>query len=87
MSHFYLLVVKQGLTGVYLFSLFLIQNIDCGYSLELPRQGGSKVYPQSMFWIKNKKQKESRFPKGCIFVTRNIVDICNKETAFDIEFI
>ena len=34
-------VVKFGFAGVYLFSLFLIQNID--------RRGGSDVYPQSMF--------------------------------------
>ena len=26
------------------------QNIDCGYSLEPPRRGGSYEYPQSMFW-------------------------------------
>ena len=45
--HFY--VAKLGYAGVYLFFLFLLQNIDCGYSLELPRQGGSNVYPQSMF--------------------------------------
>ena len=25
------------------------QNIDCVYSLEPPRQGGSNEYPQSMF--------------------------------------
>ena len=25
------------------------QNIDCGYSLEPPRRGGSNGYPQSMF--------------------------------------
>ena len=25
------------------------QNIDCGYSLEPPRQDGSNGYPQSMF--------------------------------------
>ena len=25
------------------------QNIDCGYSLEPPRVGGSDEYPQSMF--------------------------------------
>ena len=31
------------------------QNIDCGYSLELPRQGGSNEYPQSMFSSRNKK--------------------------------
>ena len=31
------------------------QNIDCGYSLELPRQGGSYEYPQSMVLSRNKK--------------------------------
>ena len=31
------------------------QNIDCGYSLEPPRQGGSYEYPQSMFLSRNKK--------------------------------
>ena len=31
------------------------QNIDCGYSLELPRGGGSNEYPQSMFLSRNKK--------------------------------
>ena len=25
------------------------QNIDCGYSLEPPRRGGSNEYPQYMF--------------------------------------
>ena len=25
------------------------KNIDCGYSLEPPRRGGSNEYPQSMF--------------------------------------
>ena len=31
------------------------QNIDCGYSLEPPRGGGSNEYPQSMFLSRNKK--------------------------------
>ena len=31
------------------------QNIDCGYSLEPPRRGGSNEYPQSMFLTRNKK--------------------------------
>ena len=31
------------------------QNIDCGYSLEPPRHGGSNGYPQSMFLSSNKK--------------------------------
>ena len=34
--HFY--IVKLGYVGVYLFFLFLLQNIDCGYSLEPPRR-------------------------------------------------
>ena len=36
------------------------QNIDCGYSLELPRRGGSNEYPQSMF--SNKTKKNNVYP-------------------------
>ena len=46
--HFY--TVKLGFTGVYIIFLILQKNIDCGYSLEPPRRGGSNEYPQSMFW-------------------------------------
>ena len=31
------------------------QNIDCGYSLEPPRRGGSNEYAQSMFWAEIRK--------------------------------
>ena len=31
------------------------QNIDCVYSLEPPRRGGSNEYPQSMFSSKIRK--------------------------------
>ena len=31
------------------------QKIDCGYSLEPPRRGGSNEYQQSMFFKQNKK--------------------------------
>ena len=31
------------------------QNIDCGYSLEPPRRGGSNEYPQFMFWAEIRK--------------------------------
>ena len=31
------------------------QNIDCGYSSEPPRRGGSNEYPPSMFLNRNKK--------------------------------
>ena len=34
--HFY--IGKPGFTGLYIFFLFLLQNIDCGYSLEPPRK-------------------------------------------------
>ena len=45
--HFY--IVKLGFTGVYIIFLISAQNIDCVYSLEPPRRGGSNEYPQSMF--------------------------------------
>ena len=32
------------------------QNIDCGYSLEPPRRGGSNEYPQSMFYAVIRKK-------------------------------
>ena len=41
--HFY--IVKLGFTGVYVIFLISAQNIDCGYSLELPRRGSSNEYP------------------------------------------
>ena len=31
------------------------QNIDCVYSLEPSRRGGSNEYPQSMFWAEIRK--------------------------------
>ena len=34
------------------------QNIDCGYSLEPYRRGGSNVYPQSL-WAKIRKNNEN----------------------------
>ena len=53
---------------IYYFFLFLLKNIDCGYSLEPPRKnidcgyslepprrGGSNEYPQSMFLSRNMK--------------------------------
>ena len=37
-----------------IFQIFA-QNIDCGYSLEPPRRGGSNEYPQAIFLTGNKK--------------------------------
>ena len=44
-----LLYSKTGLQGYTLIFLFLLKNIDCGYSLEPPQRGGSNEHPQSMF--------------------------------------
>ena len=56
----------MGLTGVNIIFLFLLQNIDCGFSLEPPCRGGSNVYPQSMFRAKirkiYKKKPNENFP-------------------------
>ena len=38
MELFFLGVKQLGYAGIYLFFLFLLQNIDCGYSLEPPRR-------------------------------------------------
>ena len=54
--HFY--IVKLGFTGYTLLFLFLLKNIDCGYSLEPPPRGGSNGYPQSMFWAEMWKISE-----------------------------
>ena len=45
--HYY--IVKLGFAGVFIIFVISAENIDCGYSLEPPRRGGSNEYPQSMF--------------------------------------
>ena len=52
--HFY--IAKLGYAGVYLFFLFLLQNKDCGYSLEPPRRqyhpkNKSKISLISMLYL------------------------------------
>ena len=59
--HFY--IVKLGFTGVYIIFHISAQNIDCGYSLEPPRRGGSNEYPQSMFWAEIWKISEFLYLK------------------------
>ena len=53
------LVVKMKISNgkILIFFLIFAQNIDCGYTLEPPRRGGSNEYPQSMLWSKNKKNR------------------------------
>ena len=64
--HFY--IVKLGFTGVYIIFLISDQNIDCGYSLEPPRRGGSNEYPQSMFWAEIWKISEFFYLKTFQFL-------------------
>ena len=64
--HFY--IAKLGFPGVYFIFLYLLKNIDCGYSLEPPRRGGSNKYPQSMFWAEIWKISEFFIWKFSIFL-------------------
>ena len=88
-KHAYIILIplNWGLQGYTLFFFFFAQNIDCGYSLEPPRRGGSNEYPQSMFWAGIWKISEIFFRKfscfggkifsmylnRCVFVMRNWV--------------
>ena len=69
-------IVKRGFTGVVLFFLFLLQNIDCGCSLEPPRLGSSNVYPQAMFGAKIRKNVKMYLPKIFIFTTLKVTVYC-----------
>ena len=62
--HFY--IAKLRYAGVYLFFLFLLQNIDCGYSLEPPRCG-SNLYPEIYVLSNNKKNIKIFLMKFSIF--------------------
>ena len=47
----HLYIVKLGYAGVYLFFLFLLQNIDCGFSLEPPRNVSDGLGMSSRDWL------------------------------------
>ena len=51
--HFY--IVKLGSAGVYIIFVISAKNIDCGYSLEPPRRGGSNEYHNLCFEQKYEK--------------------------------
>ena len=60
-------MVELGFIGVYIIFLIPAQNIDCGYSLEPPRRGGSNEYPQSVFEQKYEKSLSFFYLKNYIF--------------------
>ena len=72
-SHFY--IAKMGYAGIYLFFLFLLVNIDCGYVLEWSVIT-SNEYPQSMFSSKNKKNIQIFLMKIFIFNFLNFENLC-----------
>ena len=45
-----------------------VQNIDCGYSLEPPRRGGSNEYPQYMFLSRNMKNNVYPFKRQFYYI-------------------
>ena len=61
--HFY--IVKLELTRVYIIFLIFAENINCGYSLEPSRRGGSNEYSKSMFWAEIRKISD-------LFLSENI---------------
>ena len=64
--------------------IFLIfaQNIDCGYTLEPPRRGGSNEYPQSMFWSKNKKNRYTPANPSFFYIKVGFKGVFNTRTCF-----
>ena len=49
-------IKKLKIFSLKILIFFFAQNIDCGYTFELPRRGGSNKYPQSIIWSKNKEK-------------------------------
>ena len=49
---------KTGVSRGIHYLLISAQNIDCGYSLDPPRRGGSNEYPESMFIAEIRKISE-----------------------------
>ena len=61
------------------------QNIDCGYTWEPPRRGGSHEYSQSMFWTEIRKLMYTPVNSGLLykngFKTQNDLSEDSEQTA------
>ena len=65
-----------------MFLVIFAQNIHCGYMLEPPHRGGSNVYPQCMFWIKNKKIRYAPVNPQFRFIKMGFKGVCISRTCF-----
>ena len=68
-----------------MFGIFLIcaQNLDCGYTLEPPRRGGSNECPQSMLRSKNKRNRYTpAYPSFCIYIKVGFKGVYITRTCF-----
>ena len=63
--HFY--TVKLGFTGVYIMFLISAKYIECWYSLEPPRRGGSNEYKNLCFKQKYEKYQSFFIWKFSVF--------------------
>ena len=77
--HFY--IVKLGFTVVYISFHISAQNIDCGYSLEPPRRGGSNEYPQSIFWAEIWKKIQSFLSENFQFLMVKLSIYLNRHVS------
>ena len=67
--HFY--IVKLGFTRVYIIFLISARNIDCGYSLEPPRRGGSNEYGEAVLTSTHNLCFELKYEKYQSFLSEN----------------
>ena len=71
---------KNKISLEFSFNIFniCVQNIDCWYTLEPPRPGGSNEYPQSIFLNKIKKRfipVNPSFTIGMNFIFVDFIDV------------
>ena len=74
--HTPLLYSKTGVYRGYLFFLFFVPKIDCGYSLEPPQRGSSNVYPQSIF--------EQTYQRGGLTLYEIYIGFCPRTNFYNI---
>ena len=65
---------ELGFTGIYIIFHISAPNIDCGYSLEPPRRGGSNEYPQSMFLSRKFSVLVVKFS---VYLNRSVFVMCS----------